>query len=152
MANITVSNQVAAPVAAVFERFTDLESSPARVSGIKAIEKQTAGPFGLGTRWVETREVFGMTDTAEMEITAFERNRTYTITHRKLGVRIDTVFTFEPVDGGTRVNVAFSLEGPGLPPGLLAPIEWAIAGRVRDVLSQDLADLTASVKASSRLA
>src|SRR4030095_6023941 len=68
MANITVSNQVAAPVAAVFERFTDLESSPARVSGIKAIEKQTAGPFGLGTRWVETREVFGMTDTAEMEI------------------------------------------------------------------------------------
>jgi carbon monoxide dehydrogenase subunit G len=145
MSSITVSNQIAAPVAAVFERFTDLEGTPARVSGIKAIEKQTAGPFGLGTRWVETREVIGVTDTAEMEVTAFERNRTYTITHRKLGARIDTAFTFEPCDGGTRVNVAFNLEGPGLPPGLLAPIEWAIASRVRDVLSQDLADLKESV-------
>jgi hypothetical protein len=32
-----------------------------------------------------------------------------------------------------------------MPPGLLAPIEWAIAGKVRDVLSQDLADLKESV-------
>lgn len=145
MATITVSNQIAAPVAAVFERFTDVEESPARVSGIKAIEKLTAGPFGLGTRWVETREVIGVTDSAEMEVTAFERNRTYTITHHKLGARIDTVFTFEPVDGGTGVNIAFRLEGPGMPPGLLAPIEWAIAARVRDVLCQDLADLKESV-------
>jgi hypothetical protein len=105
----------------------------------------TTGAFGLGTRWRETREVLGITDTAEMEITAYERNRTYTITHHKLGARIDTVFTFEPLDGGTRVNVEFSLEGPGMPPGLLAPIEWAIAGKVREVLSQDLADLKESV-------
>jgi hypothetical protein len=35
--------------------------------------------------------------------------------------------------------------GPGLPPGLLAPIEWAIASTVRDVLSQDLADLKRSI-------
>jgi uncharacterized protein YndB with AHSA1/START domain len=145
MATITVSNQIAAPVAAVFERFTDLERSPGRVSGIKAIDMLTTGAFGLGTRWRETREVLGITDTAEMEITAYERNRTYTITHHKLGARIDTVFTFEPLDGGTRVNVEFSLEGPGMPPGLLAPIEWAIAGKVREVLSQDLADLKESV-------
>jgi len=144
MSTITVANQIAAPVAAVFERFTDVEGNPARVSGIKAIEKLTAGPFGLGTRWVEAREVIGVTDTAEMEVTAFERNRTYTITHHKLGARIDTEFTFEPVEG-TRVSIAFRLEGPGMPPGLLAPIEWAIAGRVRDILSQDLADLKESV-------
>lgn len=145
MATITVSNQIAAPVAAVFERFTDLEGSPGRVSGIKAIEMLTPGPFRLGTRWRETREVLGLTDSAEMEITAFERNRSYTITHYKMGARIDTVFTFDVVNGGTRVNIEFSLKGPGLPPGLLAPIEWAIAGKVRDVLSQDLADLKESV-------
>ena len=145
MSTITVANQIAAPVVAVFERFTDVEGSPAHVSGIKAIEKLTTGPFGLGTRWIETREVIGVTDTAEMEVTAFERTRTYTITHHKLGARIDAQFTFEPVEGGTRVSIAFSIEGPGMPPGLLAPIEWAIAGRVRDILSQDLADLKKSV-------
>ena len=145
MATITVSNQIAAPVEAVFERFTDLEGSPGRVSGIKAIEMLTTGPFGPGTRWRETREVLGRLDTAEMEVTAYERNRTYTITHHKLAARIETVFTFQPLNDGTRVSVELSLMGPGLPPRLLAPIEWAIAGTVRDVLSQDLADLKGSI-------
>jgi len=76
MATITVSNQIAAPVAAVFERFTDLEGSPARVSGIKSIEILTTGRFGPMTRWRETREVLGRLDTADMEVTAFERDRT----------------------------------------------------------------------------
>jgi len=145
MATITVSNQIDAPVNEVFERFTDLDGSPTRVSGIKAIEMLTPGKFGPGTRWRETREVLGQLDTAEMEVTAYERNRTYTITHHKLAARIETVFTFQPLNGGTRVNVELSLSGPGLPPGLLAPIEWAIASTVRDVLSQDLADLKRSI-------
>ena len=145
MATITVSNQIDAPVAEVFERFTDLDGSATRVSGIKAIEMLTTGPFGPGTRWRETREVLGRLDTAEMEVTAYERNRTYTITHNKLAARIETVFTFHSLNGGTRVDVELSLMGPGLPPGLLAPIEWAIAATVRDVLSQDLADLKRSI-------
>jgi hypothetical protein len=145
MATITVSNQIEAPVTEVFERFTDLDGSPTRVAGIKAIEMLTTGKFGPGTRWRETREVLGRLDTAEMEVTAFERNRTYTITHHKMAARIETVFTFAALNGGTRVNVELSLMGPGLPPGLLAPVEWAIAGMVRDVLSQDLADLKRSM-------
>lgn len=145
MATITVSNQIDAPVNEVFERFTDLEGSPTRVEGIKAIEMLTTGAFGPGTRWRETREVLGRLDTAEMEVTAYERNRTYTITHHKLAAKIDTVFTFQSLNGGTRVNVELSLTGPGLPPGLLAPIEWAIASTVRDVLSQDLSDLKRSI-------
>ena len=145
MATITVSNQIAAPIAAGFERFTDLEGSSARVAGIKAIEMLTPGPFGPMTRWRETREVLGRLDTAEMEVTAYERDRTYTITHRKMAARIETVFTFKALDGGTQVKVELSVSGPGLPPGLLAPIEWAIAGTVRDVLSQDLADLKGSI-------
>jgi len=147
MATITVTNQIEAPVGAVFERFTDLEGSPARVSGIRSIEMLTTGPFGPRPRWRETREVLGRLDTAEMEVTKYERDRTYTITHHKMAARIDTVFTFAPLDGGTRVTVELTLTGSGLPPGLLAPIEWAIAGTVRDVLGQDLADLKGSIHA-----
>jgi len=46
------------------------------------------------------------------------------------------------------VTVELRLTGSGLPPGLLAPIEWAIAGTVRDVLSQDLSDLKESIPAT----
>jgi len=146
MTTVTVDTQVAAPIEQVFKVFTDLEHGAERVSNIQKIELLTPGGFALGTRWLETREVLGRLDSAEMEVTAFERNRTYTITHYKAGARIDAVFTFEPVEGGTKVRIAYALESHGLPPGLLAPLMWVSASKVRDVISGDLADLKASLE------
>jgi polyketide cyclase/dehydrase/lipid transport protein len=145
MATVKVSTEMRAPVEQVFGLFTDIEHGAERVSGIKKIEVLTTGPFELGTRWRETREVLGRLDDAEMEVTSFELNRQYTVTHHKAGVRIDTVFTFEPLPDGARVSIEFGLNSQGLPPGLLSPLEWALAGKVRDVLSQDLSDLKASI-------
>ena len=79
-------------------------------------------------------------------VSSFQKNRAYTITHHKAGVRIDTAFRFEPISEGTRVSVEFALNKQGIPPGLLAPLEWAIAAKVRDTLSNDLADLKSSVE------
>jgi Polyketide cyclase / dehydrase and lipid transport len=141
MTTVTVATQVAAPVEQVFAVFTDLEHGAERVSNIQEIEVLTTGGFELGTRWLETREVLTQLASAEMEVTAFERNHTYTVTHHKAGARIDAVFTFDPFQGGTRVRIEFNLDSHGLPPGLLAPVGWAIASQVRDVLGQDLADL-----------
>ncbi|MEP7310636.1 MAG: SRPBCC family protein [Acidobacteriota bacterium] len=141
MATVTVSNQVAAPVSKVFQLFTDIEHGAAHVSSIKKIEVLTPGPFELGTRWLETREVLGLADSAEMEVTAFDSDRAYTITHHKAGIRIDTKFSFEPSGDGTKVSVEFELDTAGLPPGFLMPLNWAIAGKVRDVIGHDLSDL-----------
>ncbi len=147
MATVTVSSLIAAPVDQVFELFTDIEHGAEHVSGIKKIELLTTGrKFHLGTRWRETREVLGRLDDAEMEVTAFELNRMYTITHHKGGVRIDTEFHFEPSDKGTKVSVEFTLGDQGLPPGLLSPVSWAISGKVRDVLTHDLTDLKTSLE------
>jgi uncharacterized protein YndB with AHSA1/START domain len=146
MTTVAVDTHVAAPVERVFEVFTDLEHVAERVSNIEEIEVLTTGGFKLGTRWLETREVLGHLDSAEMQVTAFERNRTYTITHHKAGTAIDTVFTFDPVKDGTNVRIEFVLESHGLPPGLLAPVGWAIAGKVRDVIGRDLADLKESME------
>jgi carbon monoxide dehydrogenase subunit G len=141
MATVTVSNEVAAPIDEVFQRFTDFEHGAMHVTGIRKIEMLTPGTVHLGTRWRETREVMGRLDSAEMEITAFERDRTYTISHHKAGVRIDTAFWFEPSGTGTKVTVEYELDAGGLPPGLVAPLGWAIGGHVEKVLGHDLADL-----------
>jgi uncharacterized protein YndB with AHSA1/START domain len=143
---VKVSRDIDAPVAEVFARFTDIQHGPAHVSAIKDIQLLTPGGFALGTRWLETRRVLGRRDSAEMEVTAFEKNRGYTITHHKAGVRIDATFAFEPIPLGTRVTIEFGLNNQGLPPGLLSPFEWATAGKVRDTLAQDLSDLKASVE------
>jgi hypothetical protein len=141
MATVRVFRDIAAPIEQVFAMFTDIEHGSEHVTGIMNIEMLSLGPLHLGSKWIETREVLGRFDDAEMEITAFEHNRGYTITHHKAGVRIDTGFSFEPIEGGTRVSIEFGLRPQGLPPGLLSPLEWAIAGKVRDVLSHDLRDL-----------
>ncbi len=146
MATVTVSNVVAGSVEEVFKHFIDVEHGPEHVSGIKKVEMLTTGPIHLGSRWRETRDVLGRLDSAEMEVTAFERNRMYTITHHKGGVRIDTTFWFEPLASGTQVKVEFDLEAGGVPPGFLAPLGWAIAGKVENVLRHDLADLKHSVE------
>jgi polyketide cyclase/dehydrase/lipid transport protein len=83
MAKVKVSTEIKAPVERVFELFTDIEHAAERVAGIKKIEVMSTGPFSLGYRWTETREVMGRLDSARMEISSFERNRTYTMTHHK---------------------------------------------------------------------
>ena len=147
MATITVSDRIAGPVEEVFAQFTNIEHGAAEhVSGIKKIEMLTPGPVRLGTRWRETRDVMGVADSAEMEITSFERNRTYTIRHHKASLQVATTFWFEPIDGATEVTVEFELEGGGVPLGLLAPLGWAIAGKVARVLSHDLADFKRTIE------
>lgn len=152
MATVKVSREIAAPVDQVFTMFTDIEHGPEHVSSIKSTEMLTTRGFELGARWTEKREVLGRVDDAEMEVTAYERNRSYTITHHKAGVRIDTHFTFDPspVGNSTTVAIEFELSHDGVPPGLLSPIEWAIAGKVRDVLTHDLTDLKQSVERVAR--
>jgi uncharacterized protein YndB with AHSA1/START domain len=146
MTTVTVATVVAAPVAQVFDMFTDIEHGAGRVANIQKIEMLTVGRLRLGSRWLETRAMLGPQDTVEMEVTAFEQNRTYTITHHKAGARIDAVFTFGPVDGQTSVQIEFILKSHGLPPGALAPVRWAMASTVRDVIGQDLEDLKAFIE------
>jgi len=146
MTNVTVTNKLEAPVDQVFAAFTDIEHNAGRVAGIRDVDVLSTGEFRLGTRWRETREVMGRLDDAEMEVTAFEKGRGYTITHYKGGAKIDTVFTFAPDGDGTLVSITFALENHGLPPGLLAPVSWAIAGKVKEALTNDLADMKKAVE------
>ena len=45
------------------------------------------------------------------------------------------------------MSLEFDVESGGLPPGLLAPLGWAIQGKVTQVLSRDLGDLKRSLEA-----
>jgi len=64
-------------------------------------------------------------------------------------VRIDAVFTFIATADRTTVRVEFDLQRGGLPPGTLAPVRWAIADKVRDIIGHDLADLKKFIEGRS---
>jgi len=149
MTTVTVTSHVTAPVDHVFDIFTDLDHIGERVKGIKRIEVLTVGDFNPGTRWRETRQILGREISEEMQVTAFEKNRSYTVTDDSHGARIDTVFSFTPVDGGTQVNIEFTLDTRALTARLMAPLGWAMSGRIRDALTHDLADLKGAAEAAT---
>jgi len=141
MTTVTVATRIGSPVERVFELFTEIERSSERVSGIRKIEVMTSGGFRLGTRWMETREIIGRKVTEEMEVTAFERNRTFTITNDTRGMRIDAEFRFAPANRATAVSVELTLDPQSFSAKLFFPIGWALAGNIRDAIARDLDDL-----------
>jgi hypothetical protein len=128
------STEIRMPVVHVFRKFADIEQRPATISAITKIDMLTPGGARPGAWWRETRHVRGRDEDVEMEVTAFEQNRMYTITQHKTGARIDTTFRFAPAPGGTKVTVE-----------LLAPLECVLEDEVAAGLKQDLADLKRSL-------
>src|SRR3990170_7631472 len=147
MTTVTVTSRMAAPVERVFDVFTDVEHRAEKVAGIKKIEMLTPGKFQLGTRWRETRHVMGTDVNEEMVVTAYERNRAYTVTVDAYGTRVDAVFSFEPTVEGTKVTIEFNLDAQSFSARLLAPVGWAMTGKIRDALAHDLADLKRAAEA-----
>lgn len=62
-----------------------------------------------GTRWRETRMIFGSAATEEMGIGAFDQDRSYTVVSENCGCTYRTTFTFE-ADGTTATNVQMLMD------------------------------------------
>lgn len=145
MKSIECSERIKAPVHKVFHVATDLANAPQWASQIRKIELLTNGPVGVGTRFRETRAMFGKEASEEMEITGFQPNRSYTLGCCNHGCRYTTVLSFDEESGGTRVTMKF-----GAVPltfltrvmgFLMAPM---MKGMLTKCLKQDLTDLKAT--------
>lgn len=66
--------------------------------------------------------------------------------------RMDTTFSFEPSNGGTKVRVEFSLDPQSFSARLLSPLGWAMAGKIRDFIARDLDDLKRAAETERVLA
>jgi len=145
---VEATRMVNASPADVWALVTDLEGSEQIISGITRIERLDAGPgFGIGTRWRETRVLFGREAVEEMEVTAIEPERSYTVEADGRGAHYRSVLTVEPSGEGTVLSMTFG----GEPIGLAARIMAATAGRLfegatRKAFERDLADIAAAAE------
>jgi hypothetical protein len=110
MLSFTLEKEVDAAPSAVFAVATDLRRVPDFIRAITRLEVLTDGPIQKGTRFRETRVVFKREATEEMEVTAFDPPRGYTLGCESHGCRYRTDFRFEPAAGGTRVTMTFAAE------------------------------------------
>lgn len=146
MSAISTTVRIQASPEEVFQKATDFAHCEEWVRGVSKLELLTAGPVGVGTRWRETREMFGKQATETMEIAEFEPPRYYLVTAYNCGTHYRTELRFEPVEApegmATKVTATFT----GTPATLGARIlnllfGWMMKGTVRKLMRQDLEDL-----------
>ena len=141
---------VAAPVERVWALATDLEGAPRVVRGIESVEVLTPGLFGVGTRWRETRRMFGRSATEEMTVTAVEPHRSDAVVASGPGVRYVSTFAFAPAaGGGTDVTATFGGRPTTTVARVLAAVTAALGRRaIAKALEQDLQDIATAAERS----
>lgn len=148
MPTVKVSKQINAAPEAVFALASDLANAVGRIQAIKKLEILTPGPVGAGTRWRETRVMFGKEATEEMTILAFDPPRGYEVTASSCGCEYHTIFRFMPEGGGTRVDCEFRTRAVSFVAKLFTPLAYLMKGMLRKCLDQDLEDVKKTAERS----
>ena len=126
--DVAITKDIMATQDRVFSIFTDLGQAAGRISGIEKIEILTGGPMRIGTRWRETRVMYGKEATEEMEITTFDPPNSYQADARSHDMHYISEYKFSPIDNGagTRVEMRFT----GIPQTFMAKIMGTIMGKM----------------------
>jgi hypothetical protein len=92
----------------------------------------------VGTRWRETRVMFGKEATEEMEIVALEPNQSYTVRGVSCGAEFLTELRFTSLGGATLVEMELRTRALTFFARLLAPLGWLMMGTMKKCLAEDL--------------
>ncbi len=147
---IQVNRDIGATAERVWGIITDLAGSPAVLSGVDSVEILAGGEqFTVGTRWRETRTMFGAKATEVMEVATLTEGRSYDVVAESRGTRYATSMEVVPSEeGGSRLTMTFR----GEPTSAVAKVLGATLGRLmlgptRKAIERDLADIAAAAEA-----
>jgi Polyketide cyclase / dehydrase and lipid transport len=148
MSELSVSREVSVSPEALWELITDLDSSPNVISAVTMIERLDGGRgFDVGTRWRETRLIFGRETTEILQVTDMDPGRSYTV-ETDSGYR--SVIAVEPAPSGSIITIAFGAEPAGTVSKMLAGTFGKLfEGGTRQALVQDLDDIAAAAQADA---
>ena len=135
---LTIDRTIAAPPEAVFEHATNVEQWPEIVPAIVKTELLTPGPVQVGTRFRETRVMFGKEASEEMEFLVLDPPKRYLLGAESHGSRYRTEFTLEPVDGGTKLTMTFRGEPLTFFAKVMTFMMKPFMGKMLDMCAKDL--------------
>ncbi|GGX80500.1 SRPBCC family protein [Streptomyces fructofermentans] len=146
--SVVVERRVAATRGAVWEAITDLAGMQDVLSGVLKVEVLTDGAFGAGTRWRETRRMFGKDATEEMWVTLSEPTERYVVEAESHGSRYRSEWELRAEGPATTtIRMTFSAVPTGGAAGLLAKIMAPLGEKaVAKAIAKDLADVAAAVE------
>lgn len=139
----------------IFAAVSDFPNAATFITAIEAIEMlapaHDGSPIGVGTRFKETRTMFGKQAVETMEVTEFDPPRAYTLSALSCGVQFHSRITvLEETPGGQRDGTSggcrLSYDVHATPTTFTARIMSAIMtplmkGTMRKAMEKDLADI-----------
>jgi len=149
---VTASKHVDAAPEAVWAVMTNLEGFADAISGIDSVERLDDGSgFGVGTKWRETRTMFGRTATEIMWVTEIDAGQRYVVEAKSHGAEYRTEQSVAPaVGGGSLLTMSFS----GKAVGTMAKVMSATVGKLfenatRKAFEQDIADVASAAEGTT---
>ena len=124
----------------VFDAMADIDGFGRWMQGFVAAEKLSEGPYGVGTRWRETRRMFGKEASELFEVRTCERPMELTLyvdgSQGSTG-KGEYLFRYrlQPAGSGTRLRCEAQVTMPGLFAKLLG---WLFIGSFKKACDRDL--------------
>ncbi len=137
MARAEASVEINRPIAEVFAFATDLPKMPEWSGEVIESRLTSEGPLGAGSTFTGVGRFLGRRIEVENEVTAFEPNARVVFKTISGPVKSENSFTFESLEGGTRVTEAIDLEAGGF----FRVAEPLLARMIRRQFETNLANL-----------
>lgn len=128
-----------------FEAFSDLNNLADKVAAITKIEVLTSGEIGVGTKFKETRVMFGKESSETMEITLFEPHSHFREEAFSNGMHYTTDWKFTDSNEETVVSIAFHIKPQTLIARMISPMFRLMSGSLKKAFVADLADMKKAI-------
>ncbi len=126
--SIALSRHVAAEPEQVWRVLTDIPGAAGTLRGVDSVEMLSEPPYGVGTRWRETRTMFGKKTTEEMWVAAADAPHSTVVEAESAGTHYTTTFTVEPSGQGSLLKLEFA--GKLVSESRWQRILWKAFGRI----------------------
>lgn len=138
---LETSIEISADRTSVFEAFTELSAYTDRIDAITKIEILAGDKAALGTRFKETRIMFGKEASEIMEFTAFETPSRFVLDARSHGSHYETSHSFEEKGGATKVKIFFKATAETFTAKILSALFFFMKGSMIKAFQSDLKNM-----------
>ena len=141
MARIEASVVINRPVEEVFEFVTNPKNDLLWQSGVLESEQTSEGPMRVGTTVRSVSQFLGRRMEGTGEVTEYEPNRKIKTKGTSGPMTVEASYTFEPVEGGTRVSFVGEGETGGLVKRLFGLADSIVVRMAQRGMETDFANL-----------
>jgi len=141
MARIEASVVINRPVEEVFEFVTNPKNDLLWQLGVLESEQTSEGPMGVGTTLRSVSQFMGRRMEGTGEVIGYKANKKITSKGASGPMSVETSYTFEPVEGGTRLSFVGEGETGGFVKRLFGLADSIVVRMGQRGMETDLANL-----------